>query len=129
MQLRVPMRFRFTEPDDVATYGDQWWVWDEAAVLGLKGRELIAIEETVGPVMGVLRRLRQVDQSTLPTMQAMWIAVTRAGREVVWDDFNPAVFAAEWEAAPPDPLDGGEAPAPDSSSSTAPPENAESPSS
>jgi hypothetical protein len=120
------MRFRFKEADDVATYGDRWWLWDEAAVLGLKGRELIAIEETVGPVLALLRGLRQDDPSTLVTMAVMWIAMTRAGREVAWDDFNPVVFTAEWEQAPAGPLDGGEAPAPDSNSSTAPPENAES---
>lgn len=129
MQLSAPLRFRFRDPDDIAAYGDGWFVWDEIAVLGLKGRELIALEETVGPVLAVLRGRHQKDQSTLATMAAMWIAMTRAGRKVAWDDFNPVVFATQWEVAPPDPLAGGGAPVPDSDSSTVPPESAASPSS
>jgi len=127
MQLHVPRRFRYRDPDDVAAHGDRWWVWDEAAVLGLKGRELVAIEEVVGSVIRVLRGIRA--DSTLATMAAMWITMHRAGHTVDWDTFDPIVFATEWEQAPPDPLDGGEAPAADSDSSTVPTENAASPTS
>lgn len=124
MQLRTPSRFRFLDAADIATYGDRWWTWDEVEIVGLKARELVAIEEVVGPVMAVLRGLRV--ESTLATMAAMWIAITRAGNAVDWDTFNPVVFAAEWGPVAADPLDGGEAPEPDSDSSTAATESTES---
>jgi hypothetical protein len=119
MQLWPPMRFQFTDADDVAAYGDGWWVWDEVAVSRLKGRELVALEEAVDmPLLTVLEGLR--GRTTLANMAAMWIALHRGGHKVAWADFNPVVFATPWEPVPAAPLDSGAAPAPDSGSSTAP---------
>lgn len=120
LQLLPPMRFRFTDPDDIAAYGDRWWVWDEVAVTRLRGRELIAIEDTLDLAIPVLIRLLHTSESTLAHMAAMWIAVHRDGHPVAWADFNPIALAAEWEEVPAPPLESGEAPAPDSGSSPAP---------
>lgn len=119
MQLWAPMRFRFGDADDVAAFGDGWWVWDEEEVTRLKGRELIALEEAVDtPLLVVMQGLR--NKSALANMAAMWIALHRGGHPIAWADFNPVVFATEWEAVPAAPLDSGAAPAPDSDSSAPP---------
>lgn len=126
MQLLPPYQFRFTEAEDVAAYGDQWWTWDEAAVARLRGRQLIALEEAVGmtlvDVFGGVHR-----DATAEKMAAMWIALHLAGHKVAFDDFNPAVMLATWELVPeepaPGPLDGdsgGAPPTPDSGSSPEP---------
>jgi hypothetical protein len=125
LQLVTPMRFRFTEEADAATYGGDWWTWDETELSRLPARELIALEEAVGmPVVVVLQGLRQ--ESTRAKLAAMWIAMHRAGHKVAWAEFNPAALLASWEEVPPEtPLDSGEAPEPGSGSSSPP--SAESP--
>lgn len=121
----MALRFRFTDEQDVAAYGVGWWVWDEADLARIRGRELIALEEEIDvPLWQVRRDLRT--GATLATMAAMWIAMHRAGRAVVWADFNPAVSLATWEAVPEPPLASGEDPAPDSGSSTTTPPSPES---
>lgn len=128
MQLLAPLRFRFTDPDDVAQFGDGWWTYDEAEITRLRGRELIALEEALDLSVRVVIRGFRAD-ATAATMAAMWIALHRAGHPVAWADFNPVVMATDWERVPDAPLDSGEAPEPDSSSSTATTPNEESPAS
>lgn len=117
------LRFRFGDAEDVASYGGRWWSWNERAVTRLRGRELIALEETVGmPLITLIERMR--DGSTAATMAAMWIALHLGGHQVAWSDFNPVVNAADWEREPeeePDPLASGESPTPGSNSSPPPP--------
>lgn len=109
LTLSPPLRWRFTDDDDVAAYGDRWWTWDEAAVARLRGRELIAIEETIGKrLLDVLLELREED--TYAIMVALWVSMRLADHPVGWDDFNPVVLLVTWEAAPAAPLDSGEAP-------------------
>lgn len=130
MQLLAPIRFRFVDPDDVAAYGDRWWTWDEAEVTRLRGRELIALEAAVGmTLVAILRGMHSDDQDTAATMAAMWIAVHRAGHSVTWEQFDPIVHIADWEPVAAAPLDPGEAPAPDSASSTVETPSTESPTS
>lgn len=126
MDLRV-LRFRFTEEQDVAAYGDGWWVWDEKELARLRGRELIALEELIDMPLFEVRRLMRIG-STLGTMAAMWVALHRAGHPGLgtWADFNPAPSLATWEAVPEVPLVSGEDPEPGSGSSTAPPPSPES---
>jgi hypothetical protein len=117
VQLLPPSRFRFTDDADVAAYGDGWWTWDEAALLALPGRDLIALEAAVGmPVAGVIDSFHR--RETLGIMAAQWIALHRASHPVKWDDFNPITLAAEWDEVPPAPLDSGESPPTPSPSST-----------
>lgn len=113
------LRFRFLDEQDVAAYGDRWWVWDEDDLARIRGRELIALEEVIDmPLLKVRREIRE--SNTLATMAAMWVAMHRAGHPVAWADFNPAVQLATWEAVPETPLVSGEDPAPASDSSTIP---------
>lgn len=127
IQLLPPTQFRFIDPEDVEAYGDGWHIWDEQALLRLRGREQIALEDAVDIPLRVLIEMLRTE-STLAYMAAMWIVLHREGHKVKWADFNPAVHLAEWEAVPkPDPLgeESGEDPAPDSASSTEPdPESA-----
>lgn len=115
----MALRFRFTDEQDVAQYSDRWWVWDEGQLSRMRGRELIALEEALDMPLLRLRQLRQMG-STLGVMAAMWVAMHRAGTEVVWADFNPMVNLAVWEAVPEVPLVSGGDPAPALDSSTTP---------
>lgn len=119
MQLFPPLRFRFADADH-PTFGDRWWVWDIQELAGLRGRDLIDLEEAVDMPLAVIVDGLRVEK-TLPTMAAMWIAVHRAGHPVAWNEFNPVVHGAHWEAVPLDPSPGpGEDPTPDSPSSPPP---------
>jgi hypothetical protein len=117
VELFPALRWRFTEVADIEAYGDGWRIYDEAVLNRLPGRDLIAIEEAIDgtPVRKVMREFRE--GSTLGQMAAMWITLHREGHEVTWPDFNPVVFASDWEVVRADPLDSGEDPKPDSASS------------
>lgn len=115
----MALRFRFTDEQDIAQYGDGWWAWDEGDLTRLRGRELIALEDALDMPLLRLRQLRQVG-STLGVMAAMWVAMHRAGTEVVWADFNPMVNLAVWEAVPEVPLVSGGDPEPALDSSPTP---------
>ncbi len=130
IKLAPPLRFRFQDPDDVAAYGDSWWVWDEAAVARLRVREQIALEETVGMPLRMAIELFHEDMAR-GGLVVMWVALHLAGHEVKWDHFNPIWLATDWQRVPKEatpPLDSGEeTPTPDSPSSTGPsPESASS---
>lgn len=120
LPLIPAIRFRFDAEEDVAKYGDGWWVWDEGELTRLPGRELIPLEEAVDmPLVEVIRGTRK--GSTVATMAAMWIAMHRAGNPVAWDDFSPLVLITTWEAVPLDESpDSGEAPTPEPHSSPTP---------
>jgi hypothetical protein len=114
----MALRFRFLDEQDIAQFGDRWWVWDKDEFSGVRGRELVALEELVDMPMWQIRR-DMATGSTLATMAAMFIAMHRAGTPTgAWDDFNPMVNHTAWEVAPEAPLASGGDPAPDSGSST-----------
>lgn len=124
-------QFRFTDEQDVAAYGDGWFVWDEDDLARIRGRELVALEEQVDmPLFQIRRYLKAVgtgSSNTLATMAAIWIAMQRSGTDPgAWADFNPAVSLTTWELVATPPLASGEDPAPDSGSSTTPPPSPES---
>lgn len=121
----MALRFRFTAEQDIAQYGDGWWVWDEAELTRLPGRDLAALEEAVDMPLWRLRNELHKG-ATMATMAAMWIAMHRAGHPVGWEQFNPAVLLATWEVVPAAPLESGEDPAPAADSSTTPPPSPES---
>lgn len=120
LMLLPPMRWRFTDEDDVAAYGDRWWPWDEPALTRLRGRDQIALEELVGmPLPHVIDGFH--NDRTLCKMAAMWISMHQEGHPVRWDkDFNPFVLTTDWEEVPAVPLGSGEDPTPDSDSSPQP---------
>lgn len=104
----VPTRWKFTAADDVAAYGDRWWTFDPAALVALKARELIQIEETVG--MTIVEMLEKLDdRATVGQLAAVWVSMRMAGHPVAWEEFDPTVYLTVWEAVPA-PLDSGEAP-------------------
>lgn len=121
----MALQFRFFEEQDIATYGDGWFVWDEDELARIRGRELVALEEQVDmPLFKIRRDLKAVgtgSSNTLAAMAAMWIAIHRSDVDAgPWADFNPAVSLATWEVVPVVPLESGEDPVPDSGSSTTP---------
>lgn len=124
MHLLPPMRFRFTDPDDVAAYGDRWWVWDEAAALRLRGRDLIAVEEQTGVPLRAAIRLSRED-AAIGNLVVMWTALHLGGSTVKWADFDPIPYATDWERVPeepaPGPFDSGEAPLTEPSASSTEP--------
>lgn len=113
-------RWRFTAKDDVEAYSDRWWTFDPMALIRLKGRELIRIEDMIGmPIPVMLEKLQE--RTTLGQLAAMWVSMRQAGHEVAWDEFDVTVWTTEWEAVSAEtPLDSGPAPAPDESSSSEP---------
>lgn len=124
LALLPPSRFRFTEPEDAAAYGDGWWTWDEAAAVRLPTRKLIELEETVGMPLRLAIQLFHEDLAR-GALAVMWVALHLGGHKVEWDDFNPIWLATDWERIPqeaaPDPLDSGEdPPTPESTSSAGP---------
>jgi hypothetical protein len=121
VNLLPPIRFRFTAEDDVAAYGDGWWIYDEAALTSLPGRDLIALEAALDiPLPVALDEFRK--RSTLGVMAAQWIALHCGGHPVKWNDFSPIVWLVELEEVPETPLgeSSGESPTTDSDSSEPP---------
>lgn len=126
LELSPPLRWRFTDPGDVAAHGDRWWPWDErGTITRLDARKLIEIEEIIGiPLPAVIDGLRS--SATLASIAAMWISMRLEGHHVQWSEFYPIALVVEWEAAPKAPLDSGkaassgEAVTPDSPSSSEP---------
>jgi hypothetical protein len=112
-----PARWRFTAKDDVEAYGDRWWTFDPIALIRLRARELMKIEETIGmPIVVMLRKL--VERTTLGQFATMWVSMHMAGHPVVWDEFDPTVFTTEWEAVSDEaPLGSGPDPEPAGNSS------------
>lgn len=116
----VPMRWKFTAKDDVEAYGERWWVFDPAALVRLKARELMQIEETIGmPIVVMLEKLDA--RTTLGQLAAVWVSMRMAGHSVEWASFDPTVYLTVWEEVPAEaPLDSGPDPAPDGNSSPEP---------
>lgn len=119
MKLLPPARFRLHE-DDRATYGADWYVYDEAKLVRLPLGELKAIEQALGgmsiPEMINRARLTYADA----TQAAMWVARRMAGVTETLDDFQPLVLLADWE-----PVNGGGDADPPASSSSSTPEEPE----
>jgi hypothetical protein len=118
----MALRFRFTNPDDIAAYGSDWRLWDDTTLAAVRSRQLIEIEAALGmPLPGVVRDLRSDSPSILARIAVMWIALRLGGHPVDWKDFDPLAFSVEWERVEePDPTEGsGEALAPEPTSSSA----------
>lgn len=116
-----PMRFRFTEPDDVAKYGGDWTAYDEAQLLRVPARQLIEIEKTIGMSLAWMINRSHLDY-TDATLAAMWVSRRLAGADDDFATFEPLVLLADWEAVRSG--DDADPPAPASSSSTSEPTEA-----
>lgn len=124
----MALRFRFTDPADVAAYGDEWRTWDESDVYALRSRELIELEDQLDmPLLLAIRAFR--GDAVLGRLAVMWIVLHLGGHKVSWQDFDPLALEVEWERTSTGPLDSGEDPAPGSSSSSGAAETSASPTS
>lgn len=98
-QLLVPYRVRFTQDEDIKEYGDNWFVYDETALVRLPVATLMAYEQEMDrPLTAVLQGMR--DGSVMGHLGAAWLAVRMAGGTVPWGMFTPAIMLAKWEKVP-----------------------------
>ncbi|MGN9802069.1 hypothetical protein [Micromonospora sp. L32] len=99
MQLLPPMRFRFLDEQDQATYGDGWCTYDESALVRVPARELVEIERQIG--MGVRDMLNRARLDfTDGNLAAMWTARRLAGVDEPFEKFTPLVLLVDWEPVP-----------------------------
>src|SRR5688500_1504884 len=96
--LMAPVRFRFTEPDDVKAYGDNWYVYDESRIVRLPARELIKLETEVGqPMANVLEGFRE--DAVSGRLPATWIAVHLQDPSIAgpYRDYSPVVMLLDFD--------------------------------
>lgn len=101
--LLPALRVRFTEPADVAVFGEGWYVYDERAIVRKPARDLIALEEQIGLAMPqVMNEMRR--SSVMGDLAGAWIAVREHDPKLAgeFDDFSPLVMLLEWERVPQD---------------------------
>lgn len=101
--LLPSLRVRFTEPADVAAFGEGWFIYDERAIVRKPARDLIAIEEEVGLAMPqIMNEMRR--SSVMGDLAGAWIAVREQDAKLagVFEDFSPLVMLMEWERVPED---------------------------
>jgi hypothetical protein len=99
--LIKPIRFRFTDPEDVARWGDRWYVYDEGAIVRTPARELVALEQELGmTVISAMNGFR--DDSVLGNLAATWLAVRAVDPELAgpFDDFTPLIMLINYESIP-----------------------------
>jgi hypothetical protein len=117
-----PIWFRFTDPQDIGKYGEQWMAYDESRLMRLPGRTLLGFEESMDmPLVKVMNEFRK--DTTIGDLAVAWLslAMLDPARAGAWDEFNPIVNLIEWTGT--DPVGKGEGPetAPESSSTISAP--------
>lgn len=101
---RLPVvRFRFTTSDR-ERYGSDWWEFDEAALSGLRARELMALDDELRDGLGLnvvtaQAAFRRGD--TRGSLAVMWLARRLGGVDERLVDFDPLVMLAEVELVAP----------------------------
>jgi hypothetical protein len=99
-QLLAPYWFRFTDPADVKEYDEDWYCYDESALIRLPSRTLVAYEQTFGaPLVDVMNGMRE--GSVFGNLCGSWIAMRMAGRDVRFADYSPVVYLLEWRTEDP----------------------------
>src|SRR5687767_4881665 len=96
-QALGPVKFRFTDPEDIKLYGERWYTFDESELIRMRARDLITLEQEMGmPVVDVMNGARM--HSTLGDLGAAWIGVRAADPKVAgpFEDFNPLTLAITW---------------------------------
>ena len=97
--LLPDMEVQFTEPEDVALYGDQWFTYSELDLATLPARRQIELEQLLdSPLAAVMDGVRQ--SSTFGDLAGAWLAIHLAGDPTPWEKFNPKIFLAEWRVKP-----------------------------
>jgi hypothetical protein len=95
-----PLEFRFTDPEDIEKYGDEWFTYDEARYLRMRARDLISLEGKIGsPMVVVMNGVR--NSTTLGDTVAAWLGVRARNKGTAgpFDDFNPITNLIEWRDA------------------------------
>lgn len=105
--LLVPIRFRFTDPDDVKTYTDEWITYSEADLVHLPVDKLVELESVLGLTIPRLMNLWRGD-SVLGTLAGCWVALHLANPEMAgpWEEFKPMIMLLEWSKVPAEPSTG-----------------------
>lgn len=94
-ELLADLEFRFTEPEDMEKYGDDWFTYSELDIATLPSRRQIQLEQIIdSPIAAVMDGIRA--SSTFGDLAGTWIALTLAGRDIPWSSYNPKVMLAEW---------------------------------
>lgn len=111
MLILKPWRVRLTDPDDIARYGDRWWLYDEAAIMRLPVAELRAIEAQIYPIRlkGAMEDNRE--SGVTGELIALWIAMRVAADPEhpapAFADFTPLIMLADWQRVPDEEADPG----------------------
>jgi len=100
-RLLKPVRFRFTDPEDVKRWGDRWYVYDERAIVTAPARDLVVLESLMGMTLISAMNGFRAD-SVLGNLACCWLAVRAVDPEVAgaFDDFTPMVMLINYEAVP-----------------------------
>jgi hypothetical protein len=94
-----PVEFRFTQPEDIALYGDRWYRYAEADLIRTPARELVALEAALGmPLPDVMNGMRM--STVLGDLAAAWIGVRAYDPKLAgpFNDFNPMALSLTWRA-------------------------------
>lgn len=115
----APVQIRFLDPADVAAYGDGWHLYDEAALVRLPARQLVALEQACGySVRTMMAELRR--HTVMGDLLVAWCALYLEDPALAgnFEDFTPLTFAIEWRRAEFDDLGKGDAPSPEGPTAT-----------
>lgn len=108
--LIKPLRFRFTDPEDVSLYGERWYVYDEDKIVHQRARVLMELEQEMGlPISDVMNGFRS--SSAMGDMAGAWLAMKLdpdyGDKAPAFQDFNPLVMMIKWQVIPVEDLEPG----------------------
>lgn len=95
-----PVECRFTDPQDVDKYGDNWYRYSEEDLIRKPARELIVLERQLGmPIADVMNGMRM--STVLGDTAAAWLAVRAVDAERAGEfrEFNPLTMLILWRDA------------------------------
>lgn len=94
-ELLPPLEFRFTEPQDIALYGEEWITYSELAIVTAPNRTLIAWEAEIGAALPAVMDGQRED-SIFGNTGAAWLGLCLSGRHVPFAEFSPVTMLIEW---------------------------------
>jgi hypothetical protein len=101
----APLRYRFTHPDDVERYGEDWYVYSEHLITHMPGRRLAEIEAELGmPIIDMMNGVRASD--SMADLAAAWLGVKmdadRSEKCPPFLEFDAYTMLIDWERVPED---------------------------
>ena len=94
------VEFQFTDPDDVAKYGDGWYRFSERDLIRRRARDLIQLEAELGmPIIDAMNGGRA--STALGDLACTWIGVREVDPKLAgpFDEYNPLVMQVTWRKA------------------------------